>query len=159
MGDLGAPGVPDVAEDRLLVVPPNPADLEVVVLAERACRTALTPRSTRTIPSRPVTPCRSRCSSMSSLARFSCVKAGTTSAPTGRPVTSTATMRLAPLVRPQGPPRSWKVKPPLEGPRARWVSMTTIEGAASARPSAWRAVACNTEGPCPGSVARPAAEL
>ena len=32
--------------------------------------------------------------------RFSWVEAGTTRAPTGRPVTSTATTRLAPLVRP-----------------------------------------------------------
>ena len=29
MGDLHAPGVPDGAEDRLLVVPPHPAHFEV----------------------------------------------------------------------------------------------------------------------------------
>ena len=38
MGDLHAPSVPDGAEDRLLVVPPHPADLKVVVPAERAPR-------------------------------------------------------------------------------------------------------------------------
>ena len=34
MGDLDAPGVPDGAEHRLLVVPPDPANLELVVPAE-----------------------------------------------------------------------------------------------------------------------------
>lgn len=34
MGDLDAPGVPDGAEDRLLVVPPDSADLKVVIAAE-----------------------------------------------------------------------------------------------------------------------------
>jgi hypothetical protein len=36
VGDLSAPGVPDGAEDRLLVVPPHPAHFEVVVPTERA---------------------------------------------------------------------------------------------------------------------------
>ena len=36
MSDLDAPGVPDGAEDRLLVVPANPANLDVVVPTERA---------------------------------------------------------------------------------------------------------------------------
>jgi hypothetical protein len=36
VGDLDAPGVPDGTEHRLLVVPPNPAQLEVVVPAESA---------------------------------------------------------------------------------------------------------------------------
>lgn len=34
VGDLDAPGAPDGAEDRLLVVPPDPTDLEVVLPAE-----------------------------------------------------------------------------------------------------------------------------
>jgi hypothetical protein len=144
VGDLDAPSVPDGAEHRLLVVPPDPAQLEVVVPAERAAAAAVTPRSTRTSSSRPVTPCWVRCSSISSLARFSWVEAGTTRALTGSPVTSTATTRLAPFVRPYGPPRSWKVNPPLDAPRARCVSMTTIDGVASARPSASRAAACST---------------
>lgn len=38
MGDLDTPGVLDGAKDRLLVVPSNPADLEVVVAAESAGR-------------------------------------------------------------------------------------------------------------------------
>lgn len=62
---------------------------------------------------------------------------------TGSPVTSTATTRLAPLVRPNGPPRSWNMAPPLDAPRARCVSTTTIDGVASARPSASRAAACS----------------
>ena len=37
VGDLDAPGLPDGAENWLLVGPPNPADLDVVALAERAC--------------------------------------------------------------------------------------------------------------------------
>jgi hypothetical protein len=72
------------------------------------------------------------------------VEAGTTKAPIGSPVTSTATTRFAPFVRPEGPPRSWKVNPPFDAPRARWVSMTTIDGVSSARPPASRAAACNT---------------
>lgn len=36
VGDLDAPGMPDGTEDRLLVVPPDSAHLEVVVPAERA---------------------------------------------------------------------------------------------------------------------------
>jgi len=53
-----------------------------------ACRAwgvavAVTPRSTRTSSSRPVTPCWVRCSTVSSLARFSWVEAGTTRALTG----------------------------------------------------------------------------
>jgi hypothetical protein len=36
VGDLDPPGVPDGAEDRLLVVPPHSADLKVVVAAESA---------------------------------------------------------------------------------------------------------------------------
>lgn len=36
VGNLDAPGVPDRVEDRLLVFPPSPADLEVVVPAQRA---------------------------------------------------------------------------------------------------------------------------
>ena len=63
MSDLDAPPVPDRAEDRLLVVPSDATDLDVVVPAEG-------------------------------------VMAGTTTAATGRPVTSTATTRLVPLVRP-----------------------------------------------------------
>ena len=35
MGDLDAPGVPDGAEHRLLVVPPDPAQLEGVAAAQR----------------------------------------------------------------------------------------------------------------------------
>jgi hypothetical protein len=70
----------DGPEDRLLVVPPDPADLEVAVAAEGAGRSGRDPRSTRTSSSRSVTPCRSMCSSISSLARFSWVEAGTTSA-------------------------------------------------------------------------------
>jgi hypothetical protein len=89
-------------------------------------------------------PCSARWSRMSWAPWFSCVEAGTTSPATGSPVTSTATTRLAPLVRPNGPPRSWKVAPPLEAPRARCVSMTSIDGVASARPSASRAATCNS---------------
>jgi hypothetical protein len=100
MSDLDAPGVSDEAEDRLLVLPPDPANLDFVVAAQRAGAAAVTPRSTRTSSSRSVTPCRARRSSISALARFSWVEAGTTRAPTGRPVTSTAMTRLAPLVRP-----------------------------------------------------------
>lgn len=61
---------------------------------------AVTPLSTSTNSRRPVTSWSAKCSSIRSLARFSCVDAGTTSAPSGRPVTSTATTRLAPFVRP-----------------------------------------------------------
>jgi hypothetical protein len=81
---------------------------------------------------------------MSAAAWFSCVDAGITSPANGRPVTSTATTRLAPLVRPNGPPRSWNVAPPFDAPRARCVSMTSIDGAASGLPSASRAAACST---------------
>jgi hypothetical protein len=80
--------------------------------------------------------------------------------PPGSPVASTVTTRLAPLVRPWGPPRPWKVNPPLDTPRARWVSITTIDGVASARPSTLRA-GCVQHGERsrPGAVAGPAAEL
>ena len=43
MGDLDAPGVPDGPEDRLLVVPPDPADLDVAVAAEGAGRSGRVP--------------------------------------------------------------------------------------------------------------------
>lgn len=71
------------------------------------------------------------------------VPAGTTKAASGRPVTSTATMRLAPLVRPytRGPSQFAGVVPPLLEPRARWVSMTTM-GGRGARPAATRARLC-----------------
>jgi hypothetical protein len=100
VGDLDAPGVPDGTEHRLLVVPPDAAHLEPEVPAQGTAAAAVTPRSTRTSSSRPVTPWPDRWSNISSLARFSWVEAGTTNAPTGSPVTSTATTRLAPLVRP-----------------------------------------------------------
>ena len=100
VGDLDSPGVPDGPEGGLLVVPSDPAELDVVVATEGA-------GSSRGDPSvyqdqlEPVRDAlRPRCSSISSLARFSWVDAGTTSAATGRPVTSTATTRFAPLVRP-----------------------------------------------------------
>lgn len=100
MGDVDAPGVPDGTEHRLLVVPPDAAHLGPVVPAQGTGVAAVSPRSSRTSSSRPVTPWPDRWSSSSSLARFSWVEAGATNAPSGNPVTSTATTRLAPLVRP-----------------------------------------------------------
>jgi hypothetical protein len=101
------------------------------------------PLSTRTTSSRRPWPEATSSSTSSSVAVFSVVDAGTTHAANGSPVTSTATARLAPFVRPYGPPRSWKVTPPLDAPRARCVSMTTRDGSVSARPSSVRACACN----------------
>jgi hypothetical protein len=86
MGDLDAPCVADGAEHRLLVVPPDSAQLKVRVPAERAGSAFGDAAVHRTSSSRLLTPCSIRCSSMSSLARFSWVDAGTTSA-TGSPVT------------------------------------------------------------------------
>lgn len=37
MGDLDPPSMPDGAEDRLLFVPSDPTDLDVVVPAEIPC--------------------------------------------------------------------------------------------------------------------------
>ena len=100
MSDLDAQGVADGTERRLLVVPPDPAELEVVVVAESAgCGCGDSPVHQDQFR-RSATPCRVRSSSISSLARFSWVEADTTSAATGRPVTSNATTRFAPLVRP-----------------------------------------------------------
>src|SRR5689334_21712463 len=61
MGDLHAPGMPDGAEDRLLVVRPTRRT------SRSWCRpsvrpAAVTPRSTRSSSRRLVTPCRVRCS-------------------------------------------------------------------------------------------------
>ena len=101
------------------------------------------PRSTSTSSSRSSAPVQARSSSICSTALASDVEAGTTLTHSGRPVTSTQTMRLAPLVRPPGPPWLWKVAPPFDAPRARWVSMTTIEGRGSLRPRAMRDEACS----------------
>jgi hypothetical protein len=84
---------------------------------------------------------------MSRPAWYSCIETGTPNPATGSPVTSTATTRSAPLVRPSvrpnRPPRPGKAAPPLDAPRARCVSMTSIDGAA-AHPSPSRAAACST---------------
>jgi hypothetical protein len=48
LGDLDSPGVPDGTEGRLLVVPPDPADLEVGMSAESAGSYRGVPRSTST---------------------------------------------------------------------------------------------------------------
>lgn len=84
----------------MLVVPPDPAQLKVMAPTEHAGSgrgdAALHPDQLeppgRALPGQVL--------QHQLLARFSWVEAGTTSAPTGSPVTSTATMRLAPLVRP-----------------------------------------------------------
>lgn len=65
-----------------------------------AAAAAVTPRSTRTRSSRSPAPSSEMWRSMRSVVRFSCVEAGSASAATGRPVTSTATTLLAPLVLP-----------------------------------------------------------
>lgn len=100
MGYLDAPGMLDGAEDRLLVFAPHPADLEVMVPAEPASRGGGDPAVHQDQlevvgDALPV-----QCSSIGSLARLSWVETGTTRGATGSPVTSTATKRLAPLVRP-----------------------------------------------------------
>jgi hypothetical protein len=43
VGDLDTPGVPDGPEGGLLVVPPDPADLDVVVATESAGRSGRDP--------------------------------------------------------------------------------------------------------------------
>lgn len=100
MGDLDAPGVADGPEHRLLVVPPDSAELEAVAPAELPC----SGRGDAAVDQDQFEPFRDaltrQVSSISSLARFSCVDAGTTRAPTGSSVTSTATTLLAPFVRP-----------------------------------------------------------
>ena len=100
MGDLDTPGVPDGPEGGLLVVPPDPTDLDVVVAAEGACRSGRDP-SVHQDQLEPVGDALLVQVFQHQLAgSISWVEAGTTSAATGRPVTSTATTRLAPLVRP-----------------------------------------------------------
>ena len=88
------------AERRLLVVPPDPAHFEVVGPAERAGSSRGDPTVHQDQVESPRTPCSVRCSDISSVVRFSWVEAGTTSAPTGSPVTATAAMSLAPFMRP-----------------------------------------------------------
>jgi hypothetical protein len=85
------------------------------------------------------------------------VEAGRTSAPTGSPVTSPATARLAPLGGTVGAAAVVEGEPAVGRPHARWVSMTTNRD----RVRYGRRV-----GPCaapsalePGAVARPAANL
>jgi hypothetical protein len=101
VSDLDAPGVPDGAEDRLLVVPANPANLDVVVPTERAgsSRGDPTVHQDQLEPAGDALPVQVLQNQRAG-PRFSWVEAGAASAPTGRPVTSTATMRLTPLVRP-----------------------------------------------------------
>jgi len=86
---------------------------------------------------------RERSSSINSMAFASDVDTGTARNQSGRPVTSTQTIRSAPLVRPWGSPWLWNVAPPLETPLARCVSMTTIEGNGSFRPRLVRNNACS----------------
>ena len=83
VGDLDSPGVPEGANDRLLVIPPDPTHLEVEVSppSVRAV-TAVTHGSTSAGSSRSVTPCWVRRSSISPLARFSWAAAGMTTAAT-----------------------------------------------------------------------------
>ncbi|MDQ1536813.1 MAG: hypothetical protein QOE58_1206 [Actinomycetota bacterium] len=78
VGDPDAPSVPDRAEHRLLVVPPDPAQLEVVVPAKRKGSGRGDPTVHQDQLKSPGEPCWVRCSSISSLARFSWVEAGTT---------------------------------------------------------------------------------
>ena len=100
MGDLDAPDVPDRVEDRLLVVPPDPADLGVVVPAKRAGSICGDPTVHldqlepvgHTLPFQVL---------QHQLARPVLMGGGRNDQSAHRrPVTSTASMRLAPLVRP-----------------------------------------------------------
>jgi hypothetical protein len=90
----------DGSEVRLLVVPTDPSDLEVVASSERSGGSrgdsAVDPDQLQAASDALL----GQCSSINSHVWFSWVEAGTTRTPTGRPVTSTATTRLAPLVRP-----------------------------------------------------------
>src|SRR6478735_1309000 len=67
----------------------------------QACRRG---RNTGCLSSQPTRRTSTPCARPSSPVLFSCVDAGTTRAPSGGPVTSTATTRLAPFVRPYAPP-------------------------------------------------------
>src|SRR5450631_721664 len=144
MGDLDAPSEPDGAEHRLLVVAPDPAQLEVVVPAERAGSGRGDPTVHQDQLKAPGDPLLGQVLQHQLTGPVLMGGGRHDRAPTGSPVTSTATTRLAPFVRPYGPPRSPKVNPPLDAQRARRVSMTTIDGFASARPPASRAAACST---------------
>ncbi len=100
VGDLHAPGVPDGAEDRLLVVPPHPTHFEVVVPTERAGSS----RGDPTVHQDQLEPAGDALLGEVRQHQLGCRVllggGGTASAHTGSPVVSTATMRLAPLVRP-----------------------------------------------------------
>lgn len=61
----------------------------------------------------------------------------------GEPAHADRDNALGTLGATEGAPRSWKVGG-VDAPRAWWVTMTTIDGVASARPSA---LACSTVGP------------
>jgi hypothetical protein len=78
--------------------------------SDRAAR-VVTPRSTRTSCNRSAWRCSCSRSSSVSVVTFWWAEAPSTAAANGKPVTSTATVRLAPFVAPNGPPRSWKVAP------------------------------------------------
>lgn len=149
MGHFDPPGVTNGSKDLGTVfvawwlVPSDPADLAVEPHRQPCsggqCGAAVNEHELEAF----MAPVRARSSRICSTALASDVEAGTTGTQSGSPVTSTQTMRLAPLVRPYGPPWLWKVTPPLEAPRARWVSMTTIEGRGSIRPRAVRDDACS----------------
>ena len=145
VGDLDAPREPDRAEHRLLIVPPDPAHLEVMVPAERAGSGRGDPTIHQDQLKAPGNPLLGQVL-QHQLTGPVLMGGGRHDQGTHRKPGHVDRHHALGAVR--GAVRAAAVvegePAPLGPPRARCVSMTTIDGVASARPPASRAAAYNT---------------